>query len=118
MGRSVALFGWHGTDPAAVFLYGLREKHDLPEAEFLVDQFGSRTALARLGLNGRVNYTYRTLLERWFHTLKIRIDRFYTSWVGSQASVRKWVDQLAYHYISQTLCQTLDIKTPAEEVQN
>ncbi len=53
----VELFGRHGTDPAAAFLHRLREKHDLSEAEFLVDQFGYRTSLARLGLNGRVNYT-------------------------------------------------------------
>ncbi len=39
------LFGRHGTDPAAVFLHELREKHDLFEAVFLVDQFDYRTAL-------------------------------------------------------------------------
>jgi putative transposase len=57
------LFGRHGTDPAAAFLHGLREKHDLSETVFLVDQFGYRTALARLGLNGRVDYTDRNLIE-------------------------------------------------------
>ena len=31
------LFSRHGTDPAAAFLHGLREKHDLSEAVFLVD---------------------------------------------------------------------------------
>jgi putative transposase len=40
----VALFGRHGTDPAAAFLANPREKHGLSEAEFLVDQFGYRTA--------------------------------------------------------------------------
>lgn len=39
----VALFGRHGTDPAAAFLQKLCEKHDLSEAKFLVDQFGYRT---------------------------------------------------------------------------
>ncbi len=62
----VALFGRHGTDPAAAFLQKLREKHDLSEAEFLVDQFGYRTALSRVGLSGRVNYTDRNLIETWF----------------------------------------------------
>ncbi|ELY72306.1 transposase [Natrinema pallidum DSM 3751] len=42
----VALFGRHGTDPAAAFLHRLDEKHNLSEAEFLVDQFGYRTALS------------------------------------------------------------------------
>ena len=39
----VELFGRQGTDPAAAFLHGLRQKHDLPDAVFLVDQFGYRT---------------------------------------------------------------------------
>ncbi len=80
----VALFGRHGTDPAAAFLQKLHEKHDLSEAEFLADQFGYRTALSRVGLSGRVNYTDRNLIEKWFHTLKMRIDRFHNSWVGSR----------------------------------
>jgi putative transposase len=36
----VELVGRHGTDPVAAFLYQLREKHDLSDALFLVDQFG------------------------------------------------------------------------------
>lgn len=36
----VALFGRHGTDPAATFLFGLAEKHDLTDIVFLVvDRF-------------------------------------------------------------------------------
>ncbi|ERG94110.1 MAG: hypothetical protein J07HQW2_00544 [Haloquadratum walsbyi J07HQW2] len=58
------LFGRHGTDSAAAFLYRLREKHDLSIAVFLVDQFGYRTAPSRLGLNGRVDYTDRSLIEK------------------------------------------------------
>ena len=62
----VALFGRHDTDPAAAFLSGLTEKHDLSDTMFLVDQFGYRTSLARLGLNGRVDYTDRNLIENGF----------------------------------------------------
>jgi transposase-like protein len=40
----VALFGRHGTDPAAAFLSGLAEKHDLSDTTFLVNQLGYRTA--------------------------------------------------------------------------
>ena len=47
----VDLFGTHGTDPAAAFLHGLSEKHDLSEAVFLVDGFGYQTVLARLELS-------------------------------------------------------------------
>ena len=53
----VQLFKRHGTDPAAAFLHGIVEKHDYEDAVFLVDQFGYRTALSRLGLSGRVDYT-------------------------------------------------------------
>jgi len=75
----IALFSRHGTAPAAACLQKLREKHDLSEAEFLVDHFGYRTALSRVGLSGRVNYTDRNRIEKWFHTLKTRIDRFHNS---------------------------------------
>jgi len=59
----VVLFGRYGTDLAAAFLHRLAEKHDLSDAEFLVDQFGYQTSLARLGLSGQVNYTDRNLIE-------------------------------------------------------
>jgi putative transposase len=104
----VALFGQHGTDPAAAFLAGLREKHDLSEAEFLVDQFGYRTALARLRLSGQVNYIDRNLIEKWFHTLKMRIDRFHNSWVGSRSSVREWLEQFVHYYNRHRPHQALD----------
>jgi len=114
----VALFGRHGTDPAAAFLHGLTEKHDCSEAVFLVDQYGYRTALARLGLSGRVNYTERNLIEKWFHTLKIRVDRFHNSWVGSRRSVREWLAQFMHYYNHQRPHQALDGRTPAAEVLN
>ncbi|OLZ39215.1 transposase [Natrinema saccharevitans] len=114
----VALFGRHGTDPAAAFLHRLTEKHDLSDAEFLVDQFGYRTALARLGLSGQVNYTDRNPIEKWFHTLKMRIDRFHNSWVGSRSSVREWLEQFMHYYNHQRPHQALDGKTPIEKVQN
>ena len=114
----IALFARHGTDPAAAFLHGLREKHDLSNAEFLVDQFGYRTALSRLGLNGQVNHTDRNLIEKWFHTLKMRVARFHSSWVGSRASTHEWIEQFVHYYNRQRPHQSLDGKTPAEEVLN
>ncbi len=112
------LFGRHGTDPAAAFLHGLREKHDLSEAVFLVDQFGYRTALARLGLNGRVDYTDRNLIEKWYHTFEMRVDRFHNSWVGSRRSARRWIEQFVHYYNHQRPHQSLDGRTPADEVLN
>jgi putative transposase len=114
----VALFGRHGTDPAAAFLSGLAEKHDLSDTTFLVDQFGYRTALARLGLNGRVDYTDRNLIEKWFHTLKMRLDRFHNSWVGSRRSVRQWLALFVHYYNRLRPHQSLNNRTPADEVLN
>jgi putative transposase len=114
----VALFGRHGTDPAAAFLHGLTEKHDCSETVFLVDQYGYRTALARLGLRGRVDYAERNLIEKWFHTLKMRVDRFHNSWVGNRRSVRKWLAQFMHYYNQQRPHHALDGRTPAEEVLN
>jgi putative transposase len=110
----VELFGRHGTNPAAAFLHKLTEQHDLSEAELLVDQFGYRTALSRLGLSGRVNYTDRNLIEKWFHTFKMRVDRFHNSWVGSRRSVRDWIEQFVHYYNRQRPHQALDDRPPAE----
>jgi putative transposase len=70
----VQLFGRHGTDPVTAFLAGFREKHDISNATFLVDQFDYRTACFRLRLNSQVDYTDRNLIEKWFHTFKMRIN--------------------------------------------
>jgi putative transposase len=112
----VALFGRHGTDPAAAFLRGLREKHDLSDATFLVDQFGYQTALSRLGLSGQGDDTDRNLIGKWFHTLTMRVDRFHNSWVGSRANVREWLEQLMHYYNRQRPHHALDGKTPVEQV--
>lgn len=77
----VALFKRHGTDPAVAFLHGVCKKHDGSETVFLADVFGYQTAFSRLGLNSRVDYTDRNLIEKWFHTFKMRVDRFHNSWV-------------------------------------
>jgi putative transposase len=114
----VALFGRHGTDPAAAFLHGLREKHDLSETVILVDGFGYRTALARLGLNGQVDYTDRNLIEKWFHTFKMCVNRFHNSWVGSRRSARTRIEQFVHYYNHQRPHQSLDRRTPADEVLN
>ncbi len=114
----VALFGRHGIDPAAAFLHRLAEKYDLSDTVFLLGQFGYWTSLARLGLSGRINYTERNLIEKWFHTLKMRIDRFHNSWVVSRSSAREWFEQFMHYYDRQRPHQALDGKTPIEEVQN
>ena len=112
----VAVFGRRGTNPAAAFLHRLTEKHDLSDATFLVDGFGYLTALSRIELSGHLDYTDRNLIEKWFHTLKMRIDRFHNSWVGSRASVREWLEQFIHYYNRQRPHQALDGKTPVEEL--
>ncbi len=85
---------------------------------FLVDGFGYQTALARVGLSGRRDYTDRNLIEKWFQTLKMRIDRFHNSWVSSRSSVRRWCLQSAHYYSRQRPHQSLGDRTPAEVVVN
>jgi transposase-like protein len=87
----VQLFGRHGTDPTAAFLHGLREKHDLSDAVFLVDQFGYRTAVARLGLNGQVDYTDRNLIEKVVSHAQ-NAHRPFPQLVGRQSVERMPVD--------------------------
>ncbi|QIO20860.1 DDE-type integrase/transposase/recombinase [Haloarcula sp. JP-L23] len=90
---AIAVISRHGTDPAAAFLHGLTEKYDVSETEFLVDAYGYRTVISRLGLSGRVEYSDRNHIEKWFHTLKQRTDRFQTCWMGSRPAVTEWCQQ-------------------------
>jgi transposase-like protein len=111
----ITVFGRHGTDPAAAFLHGLTQKHDCSRTVFLVDGYGYLTALSRLGLSGRLDYIDRNHIEKWFHTLKMRIDRFHASWVGSRHSVRQWLASFVHYYNYQRPYQALNGRTPAEE---
>ncbi len=88
----VALFRWRGTELTAVFLHRFAEKHDLAEAEFLVDGAGYLTALSRVGLSDHPDYVDRTHIEEWFHTLTMRIDRFHSSWVDSRESTKERIE--------------------------
>ena len=99
-----------------MFLHGFTEKHDCSETVFLADTFAYRTVSPRLGVDGRVDYTDRNLIEKWFHTLKMRVDRFHNSWVGSRLSVRQWLAVFVHYYNVQRPHQALDGRTPAEEL--
>ena len=111
----IEVFSRHGTDPAAAFLARLDEHHDLSGAELLVDSFGYRTALSRLGLSGHVERSNRNHIERWFQTLKQRTDRFYTTWNGGPASTRRWLRRFVHYYNTQRPHQALNGRTSAEE---
>jgi len=97
----VALFRRYGTDPAAAFLHRLTEKHDLSDAEFLVDQFGYRTVIARLGLSGRVNYTDRNLIKSGFTPSKC---------VSTASIIRGWAVGRASASVFNSLCITTTIR--------
>jgi transposase InsO family protein len=45
------------------------EKHDISDAEFLVDGAGYLTALARRELSGHLNYSEWNHIKKWFHTV-------------------------------------------------
>ena len=94
----------------------LAEKHDISEATFLVDGMGYPTALARCELSGHLDYVMRNLIEKWFQTLSMRIDRFHQTWMGGRASAARWLTAFRYYYNTQRPNQALDNRTPAEEV--
>lgn len=48
----------------------------------------------------------------------MRIDRFHSSWVGSRASARERLEQFVHYYNHKRPDQSLDDRTPAEEVLN
>jgi transposase-like protein len=112
------LFERRGTDAATAFLRSLERKHDFADTVFLVDGYGYLTALARLDLSGRLDYSLRNHIEKWFHTLRTRIDCFHASWVGSQASAQQWLAVFVEYYNRQRPHQALTHRTPAEEVLN
>jgi putative transposase len=107
-----------GTDPAAAFLGRLAEKHDLSDATFLVDGISYLTALARCDLRGHLDYVDRNLIEKWFQTLAMRIDRFHQTWMGGRASAARWLTAFVHYYNTQRPNQALANRTPAEEVMN
>ena len=94
----VDVFSRRGPDPAATFLHRLTEKHDVADAEFLVDAGGYLTALARRELSGQLNYSERNHIEKWFQTVAMRIDRFHSFWRGSQSSAKRWLQRFRHYY--------------------
>jgi putative transposase len=42
-----------------------------------------------LRLRVQIDYVERNFIKKWFQTLKIRVDCFHTSWVGSRLSARE-----------------------------
>jgi len=114
----VDVFSRRGTDPAAAFLHRLTEKHDVADAEFLVDAGGYLTALARRELSGQLDYSERNHIEKWFQTVAMRIDRFHSFWQGSQSSARRWLRRFRHYYNRHRPNQALGGRTPAEEVLN
>jgi len=114
----VDVFSRRGTDPAAAFLHRLTEKHDISDAEFLVDAGGYLTALSRHDLSGHLDYHDRNHIEKWFQTVAMRIDRFHSFWRGSQTSAKQWLRRFRHYYNRNRPNQALDGSTPAEEVLN
>ena len=107
---------WRGTRPASAFLSELKERHDLSKTEFLVDGMGYLTALAQTDLGGHLDYVTRNLIEKWFQTLTMHVDRFHNTWMGGEASAQRWLAAFAFYYNYQRPNQALDDRTPVEQV--
>jgi len=114
----IDVYSRRGTEHAAAFLHRLTEKHDVADAEFLVDGGGYLTALFRHELSGQLNYRERNHIEKWFQTVSMRIDRFHSFWRGSQSSARRWLRRFRYYYNRDRPNQALDNRTPVEKVRN
>jgi putative transposase len=48
----------------------------------------------------------------------MRVDPFHNPWVGGRSSVREWLEQFIHYYNRHRPHQTLDWKTPIEDLQN
>lgn len=68
--------------------------------------------------SSHVNYVDRNLIEKWFQTLAMRIDRFHQTWMGRRASAQRCLTAFVHYYNRQRPNQALDNRTPAEEVMN
>lgn len=110
----VAVFDRRGTDPTTAFLQELDERDDLSEAVFLVDGYGYLIALARIRLSGQLDYVDRNRIEKWLQTLRMRIDHFHHSRVGSQANVRRWLAVLVQYNNFHRQHQALNNSDPVE----
>lgn len=80
MPLEVDIYSRCGTASAAAFLHRLTEKHDMSDAEFLVDADGSLTTPARHYLSGLHFYSEGNLIEKWFQTVAMAIDRSHSVW--------------------------------------
>jgi len=114
----IDVYSRRGIDPATAFLHRLIEKHEVSDTEFLVDGGGYLTALFRHKLSGHLNYSERNHIEKWFQTVWMRIDRFHSFWRGSQSSARRWLRRFRHYYNRDRPNQSLDDRTPVEEVLN
>ena len=79
---------------------------------------GYLTALAQNDLGGHLDYVTRNLIEKWFQTVTMRIDRFHSFWRGGPASAWHWLRRFRHYYNHDRPNQALDRQTPAEEVLN
>ena len=60
----------------------------------------------------------RYLIEKWFQTLAMRIDRFHQTWMGTRASAVRWLAAFVYYLNFQRPNQALHNRMPVGEVQN
>ncbi len=75
---------------------------------------GYLTALARTELSGELNYTDRNIVEKFFQTYIMRIERLHETWNGSQASAKHWLTTYTAYYNHPRSHQALDNQPPVE----
>jgi len=70
------MYSRRGSNPAAAFLHRLTEKHDVFDAEFLIDAGGYLIALARQELSDHSTIQSGTTSKKWFQTVQCESTAF------------------------------------------
>lgn len=73
----IDLYSRFGTGPTTAFLHRSPEKHDVSDAEFLIDAGGYLIAPFRHDLSGRPDYRERNQIKKLFQTVSILTNRFH-----------------------------------------
>lgn len=74
----------------------------------------SLTALAHTNLIRNPNYTDINIVEKLFQTCTVRIEGFYETWNGNQASAERWLTAYTVWYNHHRSHQALENQLPVE----
>jgi len=68
-------------------------------------------------MSDELNYTDRNIVETFFQTYTMRIERFHETWNGSQTSAQCWLIAYTVYYNHHRSYQALDNQPPVEPLK-